>query len=299
MIEHKFLQVNGVRLHCAVAGQGRTILFVHGFPEFWYLWNNQLEDFGRDHHAAAVDLRGYNLSDKPPSVEDYAVKTLMADLKGLLHQLAGDEKAFLVAHDWGGAVAWSYAAAFPETLAGLIIINAPHPTVFLRELIENEDQQAASQYMRFFQTGKAEARLSANNFEALQQAVFATANPPEAFTEADRQAYLEAWAQPGALTGGLNFYRASEMGPPRNETEATAMKAQLAKLQEQRAFTVNVPTLVIWGMQDNALLPGNLEGLEDYVPDLEIERIDNATHWVVREQPDAVNRAIRSFLENK
>src|SRR5689334_18507186 len=167
MFKDQFVKVNGVRLHVVSAGKGPLILFLHGFPEFWYEWKNQLTEFGKDYQAIAPDMRGYNLSDKPAQVEEYAIPLLIEDIRALLEKVSKGRKAVLVAHDWGGALAWIYAAQYPDTLDKLIIINAPHPTVFARELQSNPKQQQASSYMTFFRSEGAEKSLSADNFAML------------------------------------------------------------------------------------------------------------------------------------
>jgi len=293
MWNDEYVKVNHLRLHYIRLGQdSQTILFLHGFPEFWYAWKNQLAEFGQDYQAVAMDLRGYNLSDKPTPVEDYAAALLIADIKGMLDHLSKGRKAILVAHDWGGVLAWAFAAAHPEYLEKLVIINAPHPAVFQRELQANPAQQKASAYMTLFRSPLAEATLSANHYAALAQAVFGGAAKPEAFTAADRSAYLAAWAQPGALTGGLNYYRAAKLGPPQPEVPA----AKPDWLSQLPTLTITVPTLVIWGERDTALLSGNLDGLDKYVPRLTVKRIPNGTHWVIHEEPELINRSIREFI---
>jgi pimeloyl-ACP methyl ester carboxylesterase len=270
-------------------GTGRLILFVHGFPEFWYAWKDQLAEFGRDHCAVALDMRGYNLSDKPEAVEQYAIKHLVEDLRALARSL-GHERFVVVAHDWGGAVAWALAINHPECVEKLIIVNSPHPAVFARELAENPIQQKASQYMLAFRSRKTEGALAADNYAALVGIVMGEGLQKGTFTEEDRKAYIAAWSQPGALTGGLNYYRASRVGPPSGDEQARTFEPGT------RSMDVGVPTLVIWGERDVALTLGNLEGLDAYVPDLTIRRIPDGTHWVVHEQPALVNDHIREFI---
>ena len=289
MFKHDHANVNGVRLHYAMNGSGRLILFVHGFPEFWYAWKDQLAEFGRDHCAVALDMRGYNLSDKPGDVEQYSIKYLMEDLRALARSL-GHERFIVVAHDWGGAVAWALAINHPECVEKLVIVNSPHPAVFARELAENPIQQQASQYMLAFRSRKTEAMLAADNYAALVGIVMGAGLQKGHFTEEDRQAYIAAWSQPGALTGGLNYYRASRVGPPSGGEQARTFEPGA------RSMDVRVPTLVIWGEKDVALTLGNLEGLDAYVPDLTIRRIPDGTHWVVHEQPALVNGHIREFI---
>jgi epoxide hydrolase 4 len=294
MIKHDYAEVNGVRLHYAHAGNGKKlIVFLHGFPEFWYEWKNQLLDFGKDYTAVAPDMRGYNLSAKPAEVEQYQVKYLIEDVRALAEKL-GHKKFILVAHDWGGAVAWAFAIAHPDYLEKLVIINAPHPGVFARELKENPAQQKASGYMLMFRSPQAEQTLSANNYAPLVGVVLGEGLKNGTLTEEDKQAYIAAWSQPGALTGGLNYYRAARIGPPSEaDKSGTSFATSFASLE------VKVPTLVIWGEKDTALLTGNLEGLDKYVPSLTIKRIPEGTHWVIHEKPQLINGYIREFIAGK
>ncbi|HMA37039.1 MAG TPA: alpha/beta hydrolase [Chloroflexia bacterium] len=285
MFEHQYAVVNGIRLHYVTAGTGPTMLFLHGFPEFWYAWKDILAAFSADHQVVAPDLRGYNLSDKPENVGDYTMPHLVGDVRGLLDQMSPGQPAILVGHDWGGVVAWAFAMAHPEYLEKLVIINAPHPAVFARELAANPAQQQAVGYMSTLRDARAETLLSADNYAALGQMLVGTASRPDAFSDDDRVAYHAAWAQPGALTSALNYYRANALGGPPSADSPPAS-----------ALTVHVPTLVIWGEQDRALLTGNLTGLDQFVPQLQIKRILTGSHWVVHEEPEAIARTIREFL---
>jgi len=290
MLKDEYADLAGIRLHYVTAGTGDLILFLHGFPEFWYEWKNQLLDFGRDHQAVAPDLRGYNLSSKPTDVEQYDIKLLVEDVRALADHLR-HRKVILVGHDWGGVVAWAFAAAHPDYLSTLMVINAPHPAVFQRELASNPKQQAASMYMLLFRSPQAEQMLSDNNYSLLDQTILAAGLKQGYFTEEDRQAYLRAWSQPGALTGGLNYYRAARAGPPTADNpSASGLGVDPASL------TVQVPTLVIWGERDSYLLTGNLDGLDRFVPNLTIHRIPEGTHWLVHEKPALVNSLIRDFI---
>ena len=298
MFKHEYAEINGLKLHYVKEGKGKkTMLFLHGFPEFWYEWKNQLQEFGKDYTAVAYDQRGYNLSSKPEKVEDYTVTKIVADIKAMFDKFGTSpkNKGILVALDWGGAVAWAFAIRHPEYLDKLIIINAPHPGVFARELQTNPAQQKASAYMNFFRSAQAEATLSANNYAALQNAIFKSSTKPEAFTEEDRKMYVDAWSQPGAVTGGLNWYRAANAGPP--TTNEPKRETNLAAGFD--TLTVKVPTLVIWGEKDTALLTGNLEGLDKFVPQLTLKRIPNGSHWVIHEEPALINQYIREFIGRK
>jgi epoxide hydrolase 4 len=291
-IRHEYAEVNGVRLHYAAAGEGKKlILFLHGFPEFWYAWRKQLVDFGRDFLAVAPDMRGYNLSSKPSEVEKYDIRLLVSDVVALIRHF-GREWCCLVGHDWGGAVAWGVAIAVPQVVQKLVIINAPHPATFERELRENPAQQQASQYMLLFRSPEAEGMLSANSYAVIQESVLGDGLRRGVFSEVDREAYLEAWSQPGALTGGLNYYRAAQVGPPSGtgSSESFVRRSQLPSVE------VTTPTMVIWGEKDPYILTGNLQGLEKYVPNVRIERMPDATHWVVHEKPELVTALIREFV---
>jgi pimeloyl-ACP methyl ester carboxylesterase len=262
-------------------------------------------------------MRGYNLSSKPAELSAYAMPKLVDDVRALAAGLlasTGGGKFTLVAHDWGGVVAWVFAAQHPEMLERLVIVNAPHPTIFGRLLAEDPAQQRASQYMLMFRGPNAEQTLSANGYAMLTSMVLGAGLKDGTVTEADRQMYVEAWSQPGALTGGLNYYRASAVGPPAGgdaSTKASGASAPTGSptiapagdapadppaLAQMPAMIVRVPTLVIWGEKDTALLPVNLEGLDRVVPSLTIKRIPDGTHWVVREKSADVNRLIREFL---
>jgi pimeloyl-ACP methyl ester carboxylesterase len=293
-VRHEFVTANGVRLHLARRGSGELILFLHGFPEFWYAWKDQLAEFGKDHLAVAPDLRGHNLSEAPPGLEAYRASEIVEDIRALAATLNGGRPFVLVGHDWGGALAWAFAIRHPALLRRLVIINAPHPAVFERELDANPAQQRASQYMNFFRTPGAEAALSADGYAPLLR-FFAGLRARGRFSDQDASAYVEAWSRPGSLTAGLNLYRASRIGPPSPGQPRGRLDAGL-ELDRAR---VTVPTLVIWGMKDEALLPGNLDGLDRYVPDLTIERIPDGTHWVIHEVPDVINRLIRGFLRER
>ncbi|MCA1553605.1 MAG: alpha/beta hydrolase, partial [Chloroflexi bacterium] len=279
----QYADVNGVRLHYVRGGSGPLMLFLHGFPEFWYAWTMQLAEFGRDHLVVAPDMRGYNLSSKPSEIERYQMKYLVADVRALATHL-GCERFTLVGHDWGGVVAWAFALAHPEMLDQLVIVNAPHPAVFARELRDNPAQQQASQYMLVFRSPQAEEILLGDNCKRLVRMVMGRGLQQGYFTEGDREAYLEAWSQPGAITGGLNYYRAARLGPITDDDPHSNLIASAA------SRVVRVPTLVIWGEQDTALLTGNLDGLDEFVPDLTIKRIPDGSHWVIHEQPALINQ---------
>lgn len=288
----EYASVNGQRLHYVSIGKGKMMLFLHGFPEFWYEWRHQLREFSSDYQAVALDMRGFNLSSKPKDVDQYKMEHLVEDIRAFADHMK-QKKFILVGHDWGGVVAWAFAMKHPDMLEKLIIINAPHPMTFDRELRENPAQQRASSYMLFFRSPLAEATLSANNYAALVDAVLKGGLQAGTATEEDKKAYIEAWSQPGALTGGLNYYRASQVGPPESGKEGG-----IPNLKEQMPDpVVKTQTLVIWGEQDTALLPSMLNGMEKFVPKMTLKKIPDGTHWVVHEKPKEVNKLIRDYLK--
>lgn len=289
---NQFAQLaNGTRLHYASAGdKGKPlILFVHGFPEFWYEWEAQLAEFGGEYFAVAPDLRGFNLSDMPSDVSAYKAKHIVDDLRQLAAHL-GYDRFVMVAHDWGGAVAWNFAIALPQLLHKLIIINAPHPYLFMKALAEDPAQKSASEYMNWLRAEGSEKALAKDNFALLEGLLNGMGKSPTPwFTEDVRAKYHECWSR--GLTGGVNYYRASPLHPPTDDHPGP-LKLTL----NPEDFRLRVPVRVIWGELDIALPKSLLDGLEAFAEDLKVERIPEGTHWVVHEQPERVNRLIRGFL---
>lgn len=282
---------NGTRLHYASAGQqGQPlILFVHGFPEFWYEWAAQLPEFGRDYFAVAPDLRGFNLSDMPADLSAYKAKHIVDDLRLLIQHL-GYQKAIVVAHDWGGAVSWNMAIALPAMIEKLIIINSPHPYLFMQALANDPAQKAASEYMNWLRATDSETALAKDDF-ALMDGFFNGMGQAQAtwFDQATRGRYHDCWRK--GLSGGVNYYRASPLHPPTAENQGPL---QLHLNPDD--FKVNVPTRIIWGENDKALPKTLLNGIEDFVTDVRIERIAEGSHWIIHEQPERINQLIRQFL---
>ena len=291
-LQHHYLDLDDIRLHYVDAGDGPLMLFVHGFPEFWHAWQEQLEEFSRDRHAVAPDLRGHNLSGKPTDAKAYRPKHLVADLRRLIDHLGG-RPCIVVAHDWGGAAAWNLAAAHPEYIEKLVIINSPHPVTFARELRDSPAQQQASAYMNWLCRPGAAAKLLEDDCARLAAMLSQSTADPRWLTPDLLARYREAWTQPGAMDTSLNYYRATPLHPPTPEDPGAAT----LDLRPED-FAVRVPTLVIWGERDTALLPGLLDGLEAMVPQLTLKRIPDGSHWVIHEQPKEVNRMIREFIGN-
>ena len=282
--------LNGTRLHYASAGDaGRPLLlFLHGFPEFWFAWNEQLAEFGQDYFAVAPDLRGFNLSDMPTDVAAYKPRLIMQDITQFIAHL-GYSDCIMVAHDWGGAVAWNMAITHPEFIRKLIIINATHPYPFAMGPVHDPAHQSASAYMNWLRNPGSEQALAKDNFRVMEQFMLGMGEQPEWFDDAIRERYHACWAR--GLTGGVNYYRASPLHPP------TPDDAGAARLSLDPAnFHVRVPVRVIWGEKDKALLPSLLDGLDTLVDDLQIERLPDASHWVVHEYPAIINQHLHRFL---
>ena len=294
-MRHETRHLNGIDLHVRATGdaQAPLILFLHGFPEYSGAWDEVLPAFAGAFHAVAPDQRGYARSSKPEGLEAYRVKQLVRDVLGLGEHFSPDRPFVLVAHDWGASVAYATAIAAPGRIAKLVVINGVHPGPFQKALIEDEAQRQASAYMHYLRDPKADAELSANNFEKLL-GMLVRFGPQPWLTPEKGAGYLEAWSPPGALTSMLNWYRASPLVVPKvGETvdPAKVMKLDPAQLR------VRMPHLVIWGMDDRALLPVSRATLADYCDDLTVREIAGADHWVVHQKTDEVIGHIRDFLE--
>lgn len=284
---------HGITLSCRAAGpRGRPVLmFLHGFPEAAFVWDELLQHFARPENGGfrcvAPNLRGYERSTQPAEVAAYRAKHLVQDIAALI-QLEGAPLECLVAHDWGGAVAWNLANQMPQLARRLAIVNSPHPGTFLRELKSNPRQQQASAYMNFLIRPDAEQLLREDDYRRLFGFFQQWGGAPW-LTEAVKQQYREVWDM--SLNGGLNYYRASPLRPPRPEDAGAAAIALPREM-----LTVSLPTLVLWAMEDTALPPELVDGLEDYIPRLTLERIPGASHWIVHEQPSLVIDRLTHFL---
>ena len=278
--------VNNVRLHWVEMGEGPLVVLLHGFPEFWWGWHRQIPALAAaGFRVAAPDLRGYNLSEKPKGARSYRVSILVQDVASLIRHL-GAERAHLAGHDWGGVVAWRLAMRHPELVGRLVIANAPHPAIFSREL-KRPRQFLRSWYAMFFQLPLLpEALFRANDYAVLERIFRHSPARSGAFTDDDIARYKEAVARPGALTAMLNYYRTFARSLARRGDGGAAGPRR----------TVDRPTLVIWGERDAALSEHNLDGLERYVPDLRIERIADASHWVLADAPGYVSELMTAFL---
>ena len=301
---------HGISLSCRACGEpGRPVLlFLHGFPEGAWVWDPLLLHFSRPenggYRCVAPNLRGFERSSAPEDVKAYRAKYLVQDIVALIDSECGTGQplAALIAHDWGGAVAWSLANQHPERMHQLVIVNSPHPGPFLRALQHDPAQQAASAYMNFLVQPDAAAQLATHDFERLfgfltgQDSSLPSLTAPTANTQthwltpAVKAQYREVWQH--GLQGGLNYYRASPLRPA-TATDAGASAVQIPP----EALRIEVPTLVLWAQDDVALLPCLTEGLDVHIPDLTLVPIEQATHWVVHEQAERVITEIAGFLQ--
>jgi len=279
------ISTNGINLHYVSRGEGKLMLMLHGFPEFWYSWRYQIEEFAKNYRVVALDLRGYNYSDRPSARSAYKMEEFIKDIEGVIKGL-GYENCILVAHDWGGAIAWSFAYERREMVEKLIVMNIPHPLLFQKGL-KSYRQLLRSWYIFFFQLPLLpELYLRQNNYERIGTIFTDMAVDKSAFSAEDIEAYKNAAARPGALTAMLNYYR-------------NIFKGLFAKQEANKMnFVLEIPTLMIWGEADTALGKELTYGTEEYVKNLQIKYIPNCSHWVQQEKPDLVNQYMREFLKN-
>lgn len=277
--KHDYIISNEVKLHYVTQGEGSLMIMLHGFPEFWYSWRHQIPEFAKDFKVVALDLRGYNDSDKPSDRSAYVMDEFIKDVEGVIKGL-GYEKCVLVGHDWGGAIAWNFAYAHPEMVERLIVMNLPHPAKFA-SAIANPQQLLRSSYMFFFQLPwLPEFFLESSDYRAIETAFTGMAVDKNAFSQADIDAYKQAAAKPGALTAALNYYR----------------NIFQQKLLHRDWSVLEIPTLMIWGENDTALGKELSYGTEAYVKNFRIKYIPNCSHWVQQERPHLVNQYMREFL---
>lgn len=278
-MEERYVETNGIKLHTVIIGEGEPIVFMHGFPDFWYGWKNIILGLKDEFKLIIPDTRGINLSDKPEGVENYYPITLINDFKGLSEAL-NLGKFTLVGHDFGGSYSFGFATLYPELLNGLVVINAPHPAVTSRAIQKSsEKMKKTMEYQLDALKSDRLETLTRDNFAELKRTVFSSKTD-----EFDQKKYLELWSQPGTLENGLNYYTAAY----KYTRDGNSV--------ENWASNIAIPTLIIWGMNDVYLDPVILEGLEDYVKDLKIVRSPTATHWVMDDDPELVIKSIREFV---
>jgi epoxide hydrolase 4 len=270
-VQHGYADSSGVKIHYASLGSGPLILMLHGFPDFWYTWRHQMDALSKNYRTVAIDLRGYNLSDKPKGVENYDMKLLVADVAAVLRHL-GNEKAIIVGHDWGGAIAWQLALNLPRMVDKLIIVNLPHPRGLMRELANNPQQQKNSQYARNFQKEGAHLQLTP---EGLAQ--FLPSEGRDKYLEAFRKSDFEAM---------LNYYKRNY---PREPYMEPPVLSQLPK--------VDAPVLMFHGLKDSALLASALNDTWEWVlRDLTLVTIPDAGHWSHIDAADLVTKTMQYWI---
>jgi epoxide hydrolase 4 len=275
-----YAEVGDVTLHYVEAGDGPLVLLLHGFPEFWFAWRQQIEPLAAaGFRVVAPDLRGYNLSSRPDGVAAYDTAALTADIRGLIQE-RGADSARLVGHDWGGSVAWATAMVYPEVVDRLAILNAAHPRK-LSQGLHHPGQLRKSWYFFFFDLpALPESIVHADHWHFFRH-FLRDARPP--FTKEQMDRYIEAWSQPGAASGMINYYRSSVRTSP--------------KKAEAQIHPISAPTLVIWGEKDRYLEPQLAEPEHDDVPNLDrVERLPDASHWVHHDEPDLVSKLLIDFF---
>jgi pimeloyl-ACP methyl ester carboxylesterase len=282
----------GVTLNVAIAGDpaAPAVILLHGFPESHRTWREVWPHLSDKYYLVMPDQRGFGASDQPQEPEAYQVDTLIADVFALADAL-DIERFSLVGHDWGGGIAWPAALRGDPRLERLIIVNAPHPLIFQKSLIDDSAQRAASQYITAFRTPGFERSIEAMGYETFFEKSFGSHVDLDLIADEERWQYIDDWSRPGAMTAMLNWYRASKMVVPAPGEEATAPAWTNGPFPH-----VTVPTLVIWGMKDKALLPIQLQGLDLWVDDLRIVELPDTGHFAPWEAPFAVGDAIRDFL---
>jgi len=278
-MEEKYIETNGIKLHTVIIGEGEPILFMHGFPDFWYGWKNMILGLKDEFKLILPDTRGINLSDKPEDVEDYYPRTLIDDIKGLTEALDLG-KFTLIGHDWGGSLSYGFATLYPEKLKGLVTLNCPHPAVTSKKIQQSSKKMRKTMKYQL-DTLKADRLelMTSNNFAALRALVF------KGKDKFDQEKYIEAWSQPGAIKYGLMYYTAAYK------------YTRAGNSVEDWVSHIQVPTLVLWGIKDPHLDPIILDGLDEYIKDLKIVRIENAGHFVMDDAPDTINSEIRKFIK--
>ncbi len=288
-VKHGYADNNGVKIHYASLGEGPLIVMIHGFPDFWYSWRDQMEVLAPEYQCVAVDQRGYNMSDKPKGQENYDTKFLVGDIEAVIRSL-GKDKAIICGHDWGGMVAWSFAMTKPEMTEKLIILNLPHPKGLARELISNPKQYKASEYARNFQKPDAAQKVKPEGLAFWVTDMEARKKYIEAFKNSDIEAMLNYYKQ--------NYPRT----PPPGEAPATASAD--AKTTTTAAVNpidslpnVKMPVLMFHGLKDFALLSPALNGTWDWMEkDLTLVTIPNAGHFVQQDASELVSRSMRMWL---
>jgi epoxide hydrolase 4 len=284
-LQFRVFQINGIALHVVLAGpaSGKPLIFLHGFPEFWFAWRRQIDHFVSSGYRVIIpDQRGYNLTDKPAGIANYSVDLLARDVVGVLDTVAAS-KAFVVGHDWGAAVAWYLAARYSNRVSRTAVLSVPHLRVFIKNLIINPAQLRRSWYILFFQLPWLPEFILRRRNWALLVRVLRNTSPPGVFSDPDLEQYKESWAKNGALTAMLNWYRAALLRPSKFALDSEASR-------------VKVPTLLIWGKSDQFMGEAMARESLQYCDDGHLEMFETATHWVQHEEPARVNALLSQFF---
>jgi pimeloyl-ACP methyl ester carboxylesterase len=284
-LEFRLFRINGITLHVVLAGpaSGKPLIFLHGFPEFWFSWRLQIDHFVSSGYRVIIpDQRGYNLSDKPAGIANYSIDLLARDVVGVL-DIVADSKAFVVGHDWGAVVTWYLAARYPERISRAAMLSVPHPRIFIKNLIKNPAQLRRSWYIFFFQLPWLPEFILRRRDWALLVHVLRNTSTPEVFSDPDLEQYKKSWAKKGALTAMLNWYRAALFHPSKFALDPEASR-------------VKVPALAIFGKNDQFVGEAMARESLQYCDDGDLEMFETATHWVQHEEPAQVNTLLSQFF---
>jgi epoxide hydrolase 4 len=301
-MDHYFIDIDGIKLHYVAAKPSKplgTLIFLHGFPEYWATWQQQLNYFSQCYQVIAPDLPGYNLSDKPTEQDFYQIPRLIAFMAKFVQKVcepnSKEHPVILVAHDWGGAIAWPLVAFHPLLIHKLIILNAAHPSTFTREMLMNPQQQKKSHYIHQLIASDGPEKVKYKQFSILRKMLFEGTCRP-IFNDEQQTLYLTAWRQPMAVEGMLAYYRMMPQSPPLFENAGHQKLSVTAKIPNIR---ITIPTLILWGEQDEAFVCDILTGLDHYVSDCKIICFTTATHWLHHEQPLLVSKHINEFISQR
>ena len=274
---HEKIQANGIQFHYVTEGSGPLMIFLHGFPEYWYSWRHQISEFSKNYKVVALDMRGYGQTDRPQGRENYTIDILVNDVKEVVSAL-GYKKCVLVGHDWGAIIAWYVAMNFESYIEKLIVMNVPHPQCYMENL--NINQVLKSWYIWLFQLPKLpELYLKSRDYKWITDQFLGAVNS-EAFSQKDLNKYKENAAHPGALTAMLNYYR---------NLPAEMMKKDVTPI-------IQIPTLMLWGENDPYTGKNSTLGTDQYVKNLDLKFLPNCSHWTQQDCPREVNQYMSDFL---
>ncbi len=278
-VEHHFADNNGVKIHYVTLGSGPLIIMLHGFPDYWYTWRNQMIGLSKNYTIAAIDLRGYNKSDKPEGEENYSMKYLIQDVISVIKNI-GFDKAIIIGHDWGGAIAWQIAMNAPQFVNKLIILSTPHPLGLFREFSNNREQQKNSKYAEDYQKENADKELTPESLASWVN------------DEAAKPCYIEAFKN-SSIKAMLNYYKASF---PKKAENKNVKPTAVTTNRKQKL--VECPTLAIFGKKDKALLPAGWNSTWDWINNnFTLVSIPDAGHFILQDADDYIMKIIIAWLK--